>query len=185
MTAPQDDELAARETPLLPWQLNISKLHALPSEQQELGSLIDSVALEQAASVWKTALRRLETSFQEAVSKAADALTENPNKQTLGTAAYQHPCAVTDSLQIPSLPSISSRHLLYPQDCRRVHTAPQRRQLSSPSTDRYCSSSCKAEHPCSTPRCQRWNGMPLISAKISLLCRSPQVVTGSLVWRAS
>ncbi|KAH9898216.1 hypothetical protein C8Q73DRAFT_788419 [Cubamyces lactineus] len=82
---------------LLDWLKSAEGLQ--PSEQQELGSLIDSVALEQAATVWKTALRRLETSFQEAVSKAADALTENPNKQTLDTQPTEY------LLQAPPIPS--------------------------------------------------------------------------------
>ncbi|KAI0328133.1 hypothetical protein GY45DRAFT_1255614 [Cubamyces sp. BRFM 1775] len=82
---------------LLEWLKNAEGLQ--PSEQQELGSLIDSVVLAQAATVWKTALHRLESSFEEVVSKAADALTENPDKQTLDTQPAEY------LLQAPPIPS--------------------------------------------------------------------------------
>ncbi|KAI0654239.1 hypothetical protein C8Q70DRAFT_1087860 [Cubamyces menziesii] len=100
------DWIAPLESVREVWEVRASLLEWLkgaegirPAEQQELGSLIDSVALEQAAAVWKTALHRLETSFQEAISKAADELTKGHDKQTLDTQPAEY------LLQAPPIPS--------------------------------------------------------------------------------
>ncbi|KAI0375182.1 hypothetical protein BV20DRAFT_960271 [Pilatotrama ljubarskyi] len=82
---------------LLQWLKDVDSLDT--SERQELHSAIDAASLSQAATVWKVALGRLESSFREAVTAAADALTENAKQHQLDTQPVQH------LFQAPSIPS--------------------------------------------------------------------------------
>ncbi|CDO72958.1 hypothetical protein BN946_scf185007.g12 [Trametes cinnabarina] len=81
---------------LLQWLGNAEGL--LPSEREALEAIIDGAALQQAATVWKAALVRLETSFSEAVAAAVKALTEDTDAQPLDTRPIEY------LFQAPSIP---------------------------------------------------------------------------------
>ncbi|OSD03253.1 hypothetical protein PYCCODRAFT_1409591 [Trametes coccinea BRFM310] len=68
-------------------------------ERGELESIIDGVALQQAAAVWKTALNRLELSFRDSIVAAATALAEDAGAHTLDTRPVEH------LFQAPPIPS--------------------------------------------------------------------------------